>query len=423
MRIFSEMETLDQMLKGKSIARYGDGEFKIARGGAIKSQESNPAITQRLRDILADPNPPYLVGIPKCDKRGPKNDYWLDFMKNPNVTRYLNENQEYGSALITRPDSAPWIDDDRYWKKVLQLWEGKHVCLVWGGSRKSLTPAMMHGAKKLDIIQSLSHHAWKDVPNILEQIDALKPKPEVCVMALGPTATGLVPDLVQRGIQALDMGHIGARMRHLFKEAKEFEPAHGFWWPNGGEEYGSRYVRRVRHLDESIKLCPKRRSVIQAGGHVGVWPKYLSKQFANVYTFEPDNMNFTALNRNVQENNVFKFQAALGVHRKRVNLVIHPANIGGHHISGEGAIPTLRIDDMGIPDVDMIVLDIEGSELDAIRGAEDTILRNKPVLHLELKGHIEKYKRGSTAALVDKLTGWGYKKVKDIGDDSIYTVS
>ena len=66
------------------------------------------------------------------------------------------------------------------------------------------------------------------------------------------------------------------------------------------------------------------------------------------------------------------------------------------------------------------MLDIEGSELDAIRGAEKTISMTFPVIHMELKGHIEKYKRGSTEDLLELLKGWGYRKAKEIGDDTVF---
>lgn len=418
MKVLTEDETIDALLAGASIARFGDGEFKIARGGAIKSQEDNPKLAAAMKDVLKC-NGDYLVGIPRVTEKGAKNDFWTKFMLAQR--EFIVEGYQYGSSLITRPDSAPWIDNKKYWNKVLKLWKGKHAVLVWGGSNKSITPGMMFGARRLDIVEGSPRHAWREKDRILAEIDELDPKPEVAVMCLGPTATALVPELVRRGIQALDLGHIGAWLRPLFKSQKEFAAAHGFWWPGGAEEYGKRYVRRAQHLDKAIKMCPKRRSVVQAGGHVGVWPKYLANHFMSVYTFEPEYMNFTALNRNVPERHVFKMQAALGYERERVNLVIHPANIGGHHIKGDGFIPQIRIDDLGLKDCDLIVLDIEGSELDAIRGAEKTINLSHPVLHLELKGHIEKYKRGSTEDLVALLHKLGYEKRLEIGDDSIFT--
>lgn len=416
LKIYDEDKTLDLLLEGQSISRFGDGEFKIMRGSSIKSQIADVALAKRMEEIIRNKGD-YLVGIPRLVKGAPKNDYWTSFMHMQE--NYLKEGP-YASALITRPDSAPWIDNDEYWQKVMRLWRDKRVCLVWGGSRKSLTPNMMFGCKKLDVIHAPHHSAWGSRNQILADIDALDKRPEVVIMCLGPAATALVPDLVQRDIQALDLGHIGAWMRSLYRDTNTFKAAHGFFWPRGAEAYGKRYVRRAQNMDVAIKLCPKRRTVIQAGGHVGVWPKYLAAQFMQVYTFEPEHMNFIALCRNVTEKHVYRLQAALGNEHKPVHLVIHPQNIGGHHVRGPGLVPQLKIDDLGLDNVDMIVLDIEGSELDAIRGAEKTIEMTHPVLHLEMKGHIEKYKRGTTKELQQLLKSWGYRKAKEVGDDTVF---
>lgn len=415
--VWTEEETIQLLLAGTSISRFGDGEFKMLRGGGIKSQVADPSLTDRLKQIMRN-DEKYLVGIPRLDERSPKYEYWKHFMAAHES--FLNINKPYGSSVITRPDSAPWIDNDDYWDKIMSLWRGKHAVLIWGGSRKSLTPSMLSGAKKLDVIECPSHNAWSERSTLLAQLDALPKKPEVAVIVLGPTATGIVPDIVDRGIQALDLGHIGACMRHVPREKKRFKTAHGFFWPYGGEAYGKRYIERAHDLDYAVKHCPKRRSAIQAGGHVGVWAKYLAGSFMQVYTIEPEHMNFLALCRNASEKHIYRIQAVLGDRHERVNLVIHPENIGGHHVKGEGLIPQLRIDDLGVTDCDLIVLDIEGSELAAIRGGEETIKACKPVLHLEMRGHIEKYNRGSTEELEQLLRDWGYRRRQEISKDYIY---
>lgn len=417
-KVYSEDKTLDLLLEGHSISRFGDGEFKMMRGSSIKSQASSVSLATRFNEIMRHDQSDYLVGIPRIVKGSPKESYWASFM--PVQEEFLTAGRTYASALVTRPDSAPWIDNDEYWQKVMDLWRKKHVALIWGGSRKSLTPSMMFGCKKLDVIHAPSHHAWSHRKDIMAELSALRPAPEVVIICLGPTATGLVPEIVKLGMQALDLGHIGAWMRRLYRDTKNFQAAHGFFWPRGAEEYGKRYVNRASHMDVAIKLCPKRRSVIQAGGHVGVWPKYLAAQFMQVYTFEPEHMNFIALNRNCGEKHVYRMQAALGSENKPVNIVVHPQNIGGHHVMGRGLVPQIRIDDLGLQDVDMIVLDIEGSELDAILGAKLTIKRSRPVLHLEMRGHIEKYKRGTTKELERLLKDLGYSRHSEIGDDSVY---
>jgi hypothetical protein len=75
---------------------------------------------------------------------------------------------------------------------------------------------------------------------------------------------------------------------------------------------------------------------------------------------------------------------------------------------------------MQLPACDLIVLDTEGSELAAIRGARRTIEQFWPVLHLEMWKSIEKYGRGKTSDLQQMLREWGYVEAEKLGKDIIY---
>lgn len=203
----------------------------------------------------------------------------------------------------------------------------------------------------------------------------------------------------------------------------KLQQAHGFVWPEQALSYCKRYVQSASDLDKSIKHTRHKRVALQAGGHCGTWPKYLAARFEHVYTFEPYYENFAALVQNVPEPNVYKFQAALGDVAEPVYLVPHPGNIGGNHVSAKHKgiiVPQLAIDDMGLTECDLLVLDIEGSELMALLGARRTLRELKPVLHLELKGRIEKYDRGSTQHLKDLLGGYGYEQVDEVAHDTIF---
>lgn len=148
----------------------------------------------------------------------------------------------------------------------------------------------------------------------------------------------------------------------------------------------------VRDLTDAINICHKFEVVIQAGGNFGVWANYLSDKFKFVYTFEPDPVNFSCLCRNIGDvQNIIKIQAALGDGPGCVALSGREQNAGAHYIDGVGVIPVLRIDDLGLRACDLIVLDIEGYELKALKGAEQTIRRFKPVIHIEDKGLSERY--------------------------------
>jgi len=141
------------------------------------------------------------------------------------------------------------------------------------------------------------------------------------------------------------------------------------------------------HADKYFKYLVKTDVCIQAGGACGMYAKLLSRQFKNVYTFEPYHDSFYFLARNCYESNIVKFNAALGSAPGLISVDAPFAkNQGETRITKEvqGNIPTLVIDNLGLVACDFIQLDIEGSELEALRGAIKTIKTYQPVIACEL---------------------------------------
>ena len=129
-----------------SIARYGDGEFNLIKGGNCVSQKADHALAAELRAILYKGSTPELmVAIPNMTTLSPKT-HW---QKNKDsYSHFLNPKPsfEYGSSFITRPDSAPWINTAEYWETVESLWKNKNIILVNCGER-SLTVDNITSAK------------------------------------------------------------------------------------------------------------------------------------------------------------------------------------------------------------------------------------------------------------------------------------
>lgn len=165
----------------------------------------------------------------------------------------------------------------------------------------------------------------------------------------------------------------------------------GLWWPkNDGqgklEELGSCWygLSTHGHIPESVSsYVPKKNIVVQAGGNCGYYVKKYAEIFDIVYTFEPDPLNFYCLTLNANTPNVIKFQAALGCNREGISLGNFMPDVGATHVAGKGVIPTMRVDDLALLDCDLIHLDIEGYELHALKGAEETIKKFHPVIALE----------------------------------------
>ena len=207
MRILDEFETLERCFYS-SIARFGDGELRLAIGAACTSQRAELGLVREMRDMLANPRN-MLVGIP-YDHKGPKAATTWRTYAQPRFTR-LYTAPLYGSAFITRPDSAPWIDTPDYWKRVRDLWRDKDVTLVVG-DKKSLTRELLEadGATVREV-WGPRQHAYAEIGRLEEEIG----KPSgVVILCLGACATALAARLDRKNVHALDLGHMGMFMRH-----------------------------------------------------------------------------------------------------------------------------------------------------------------------------------------------------------------
>jgi hypothetical protein len=208
--VLSESETLDRVLAGASLARYGDGEFNLCEGHGLKCQRFDLDLARRLREILIDSGE-CLVGIPNIRSRTPKLPFWSKYLSR--APRLLTD-RVYGSSFVTRPDSAPWVDTPDYWRRVESLWVGQRVTLV-RGQTSSLTPDDLKGAAHVDDVIGPRAHAWSDYTELLSLIG----RPARALLCLGPTATVMAVDLCAKGVHAIDLGHIGLFYRkHLAGE-------------------------------------------------------------------------------------------------------------------------------------------------------------------------------------------------------------
>jgi FkbM family methyltransferase len=176
---------------------------------------------------------------------------------------------------------------------------------------------------------------------------------------------------------------------------KGYRIENGLLWPDYDRRCAEVTFRETAETVARVRAMPSRRVCVQAGGNCGQLVRELAGLFEAVYTFEPDPQNFVALSVNTADcPNVFRFQAALGDDATRGVLRgmangddRHPDdNCGALFMSGRGLIPTLEIDDLALTAVDLIMLDIEGGELAALRGARRTICTSNPLVIFESKG-------------------------------------
>lgn len=208
--VFGETETLARGHAGINLARFGDGELRIAAGGdCISQREKFPKLAAELTEMLRIPRPGCLVCIPNAESATPKAESWSHYKEPKFVSLYGQ--REYGSSFITRPDSAPWIDVPEYWDSVRNLWRGKDVTLVVG-DKKSVTTEMLAGeAATVREVTGPRQNAYAQIDRIEDEIGS---PAGIVILCMGVTATVLAWRLAAKGVHALDLGHIGMFMRH-----------------------------------------------------------------------------------------------------------------------------------------------------------------------------------------------------------------
>ena len=164
-----------------------------------------------------------------------------------------------------------------------------------------------------------------------------------------------------------------------------FVNTHGFWEIHLYELY--------KHMINPTDI------VLDAGANIGLHTVKFAK-LANegkVIAFEPQPFIYNVLTVNILCNGVTDIveQHKLGLSNKVKNQKMtllskqffseDCINYGGRGIADEGEeeVKTTTIDSLSLNKLDFIKMDIQGSELNAIKGGINTITKNKPIIFLE----------------------------------------
>ena len=214
--------------------------------------------------------------------------------------------------------------------------------------------------------------------------------------------------------------------QYLNSMDEEVTLVNNFYFPKIGATNAAKQKSNWAEQPIQIASYAKGKQVcIQAGGNVGYYAKIYAELFDTVYTFKPNPLNFYCLNKNVQNANVIKFQSCLGNVHQLVSLDLPKSyvkkgiNIGTYYISGKGNIPTLLIDDLNLDACDLIHLDIEGFEINAINGATNTIAKYKPTICLEINSALNNFNY-SRDAVFDLMQQLNYAQIDHINEDYVF---
>lgn len=155
-------------------------------------------------------------------------------------------------------------------------------------------------------------------------------------------------------------------------------------------------------------------TVVEGGANIGAHSLMLARQVGNgrLIVVEPQPAVFRVLTANLALNGHRRVQAVNAGLGERDGMLYVPAidyaqpvNVGGVALSMDGGAPVrvVTIDSMELPAVRLIKLDVEGMEINALRGAERTVRRCRPVLYLESD------RRDKEPALAAFIRSLGYR--------------
>lgn len=158
-------------------------------------------------------------------------------------------------------------------------------------------------------------------------------------------------------------------------------------------------------------------SVIDGGAHIGYYTRYFSDVVGakgRVYSFEPNPYMFRLLYKYAKfRRNIVAHQKALSDQTKNSSFYVEPFSLSQDSTLGKGRakqkkieVHTVSIDELlgHVENVRLIKLDVEGHEMEAIRGAKQLIERCRPWIVLE---YVQNQRR-TDRPLLSLLEGWGY---------------
>ena len=168
--------------------------------------------------------------------------------------------------------------------------------------------------------------------------------------------------------------------------------------------------------DAALQYIKQWRVCLDIGSNIGQWTRPLSRKFESVVCFEP-NPNFReCFKKNINENNVLLWPVGLSDKEHKAKQGFNSTVLQNE----EGEIDCRTLDSFGLTNVDFVKIDVDGFEIPLLNGAKDTLIKNNPVINIEMKND----KRSNIAQQCEHiLKDLGYKFHKRTKSDEVWLKS
>jgi len=181
-----------------------------------------------------------------------------------------------------------------------------------------------------------------------------------------------------------------------------------------------RIAWRYDRILAALEFLPedRRRMCIDVGAHIGLWTRWLAREFKLTIAFEPIERHRECLVKNlISDYGLVQIQdTALGDCLNTIEMVTEFKVSGRSHVRVDDDPPGVLVDMVPLDiydlrEIDLIKIDVEGFEARVLQGARNTIKRWKPVIVVEQLGHEQRYGEDKYNAL-ELLFSWGAKELR-----------
>jgi FkbM family methyltransferase len=175
--------------------------------------------------------------------------------------------------------------------------------------------------------------------------------------------------------------------------------------------------------------------ILDVGANIGFTALSMAKLNSPggvVYAFEPDPFNFEQLKQNISLNtlpSVKIFNVGLGTKKEQLKLAVNTSNNrGGNRIKHNAQqnfnlVDILPLDEFidahQLHSASLVKIDVEGFEYNVLKGAENFLRKQHPVLFIELDDNNLKEQGSSAKELIGYLNLLGYACVNSENDDPL----
>ena len=151
-------------------------------------------------------------------------------------------------------------------------------------------------------------------------------------------------------------------------------------------------IKELKILRKWLKKKIKFGVALDVGAYIGNHSLFFSKYFKKVISFEPNPDSFELLKLNVKEKkNIKIFNYGLSNKKSTKNFYSYYSNYGGSSVIKNERIPYKKFkatfnkfDQLNIRErIDLVKIDVEGDELNVLKGLEKTLGKFSPIVLFE----------------------------------------